>query len=44
MIIPIHAYPKMNIHVKEYFPKYIDFGTVQLNLGDNIKEYNNNTI
>lgn len=30
MIIPIHAFPKMNIHMKEYVPKYIDFGTVPI--------------
>jgi phage-related protein len=32
--IPIHAYPKMNIHMKEYVPKYINFGTVQINSGE----------
>ena len=30
IIIPIHAYPKMNIHVKEYIPKFIDLGNVTL--------------
>jgi hypothetical protein len=31
MIIPIHAFPRMNIHLKEYVPKNIDFGTVAIN-------------
>jgi hypothetical protein len=31
MMIPIHAFPRMNIHIKEYLPKYIDFGTVSIN-------------
>lgn len=32
MIVPIHAYPKMNIHMKgSYIPKYIDLGTIALN-------------
>ena len=30
IIIPIHAYPKMNIFVKEYIPKLIDFGNVTI--------------
>ena len=30
-MIPIHAYPKMNIHQVEYFPRFIDFGVVQIN-------------
>jgi hypothetical protein len=34
MMIPIHAFPKMNIHMKEYVPKYIDFGTISINTGD----------
>jgi hypothetical protein len=33
MIIPIHAFPKMNIHMKEYLPKFIDFGTVPIQIG-----------
>ena len=31
MVIPIHAFPKMNIHCQEYFPKFINFGAVHLN-------------
>lgn len=34
MIIPIHAFPKMNVHIKDYIPKFIDFGTVPINNGD----------
>ena len=30
IIIPIHAYPRMNIFVKEYIPKLIDFGNVPI--------------
>ena len=30
IIIPIHAYPKMNMLVNEYIPKLIDFGNVQI--------------
>ena len=30
IIIPIHAYPRMNIFVKEYIPKLIDFGNIQI--------------
>ena len=30
IIIPIHAYPKMNIFVKEYIPKLIDFGNITI--------------
>ena len=30
IIIPIHAYPKMNIFVKEYIPKLIDFGNISI--------------
>ena len=30
IIIPIHAYPRMNIFVKEYIPKLIDFGNIPL--------------
>ena len=30
-MIPIHAYPKMNIHQVEYIPRFIDFGVVQIN-------------
>ena len=30
IIIPIHAYPRMNIFVKEYIPKLIDFGNVAI--------------
>ena len=30
IIIPIHAYPKMNIFVKEYIPKLIDFGNIPI--------------
>ena len=30
IIIPIHAYPRMNIFVKEYIPKLIDFGNVTI--------------
>ena len=30
IVIPIHAYPKMNIHVKEYIPKMIDIGNVTI--------------
>ena len=31
LVIPIHAYPKMNIHCKNYIPKLIDMGDVALN-------------
>lgn len=31
MIIPIHAFPVMNIHMKEYIPKYVDLGNVTVN-------------
>lgn len=31
MMIPIHAYPKMNIHMVDYVPRFVDFGTVGLN-------------
>ena len=31
IIIPIHAYPRMNIFVKEYIPKLIDFGNIPIN-------------
>lgn len=34
MLIPIHATPKMNLHAKEYVPKYLDFGTVDINSTD----------
>ena len=34
MQIPIHAYPKMNINLKEYVPKRIDFGVVGINSTD----------
>ena len=30
IIIPIHAYPRMNIFVKEYIPKLIDFGNIPI--------------
>ena len=30
IVIPIHAYPKMNIHVKDYIPKMIDIGNVTI--------------
>ena len=30
IIIPIHAYPRMNIFVKEYIPKLIDFGNITI--------------
>ena len=30
IIIPIHAYPKMNIFAKEYIPKLIDFGNITI--------------
>ena len=32
IIIPIHAYPRMNIFVKEYIPKLIDFGNIPIDL------------
>lgn len=31
LVIPIHAYPKMNVHCKCYIPKLIDMGDVALN-------------
>ena len=31
MMIPIHAFPRMNIHQIDYLPKKIDFGTVSIN-------------
>ena len=34
IIIPIHAYPKMNIFVKEYIPKLIDFGNVSIDTSE----------
>ena len=34
IIIPIHAYPKMNIFVKEYIPKLIDFGNVTIDTSE----------
>ncbi len=34
MMIPIHAFPKMNIHMKEYLPKYIDFGNVSIDTAE----------
>ena len=30
IIIPIHAYPRMNIFAKEYIPKLIDFGNIPI--------------
>ena len=30
IIIPIHAFPKMNVHVKEYVPKMIDLGNITI--------------
>jgi hypothetical protein len=30
LLIPIHAFPKMNMHVRDYLPKFFDFGTVTL--------------
>jgi len=30
-MIPIHAYPKMNIHMSDYVPRFIDFGTIAIN-------------
>ena len=30
IIIPIHAFPKMNIHVKDYIPKMIDLGNITI--------------
>ena len=32
IIIPIHAYPRMNIFVKEYIPKLIDFGNIPIDI------------
>ena len=34
IIIPIHAYPKMNIFVKEYIPKLIDFGNIPIDTSE----------
>lgn len=44
MIIPIHAFPRMNIHAKEYVPKYIDFGTVGINAGSHKQIFLKNII
>lgn len=30
IVIPIHAYPKMNVHASEYIPKFIDLGNVTI--------------
>jgi hypothetical protein len=30
LLIPIHAFPKMNMHVTDYLSKFYDFGTVSL--------------
>ena len=42
IIIPIHAYPKMNIFVKECLQKLIDFGnvTIVINVTNNISVKN----
>ena len=34
IIIPIHAYPRMNIFVKEYIPKLIDFGNITIDTAE----------
>lgn len=34
MQIPIHAFPRMNINLKEYVPRMIDFGVVGINSTD----------
>jgi hypothetical protein len=44
MIIPIHAYPRMDMSLKEYLPKYIDFGTFPINSLDTKEIVLNNTI
>jgi hypothetical protein len=33
-IIPIHAYPKMNIHMKEYVPRFLDLGNININTSE----------
>ena len=38
-MVPIHAYPKMNIHMKDYLQRFIDFGTVAIN-SKGLKEIN----
>jgi len=35
LMIPIHAFPRMNVHLKEYVPKNIDFGNVPINTRQN---------
>ena len=44
IIIPIHAYPKMNIFVKEYIPKLIDFGNVTIDTSSSKEIYVKNLI
>ena len=44
IIIPIHAYPKMNMFAKEYIPKIIDFGNVNINTTQNKNIAVNNLI
>ncbi len=39
LMIPIHAYPRMNLNIKEYIPKYLDFGTIAINSYDTRVKY-----
>lgn len=35
LMIPIHAFPRMNVHLKDYVPRNLDFGNVPINTQQN---------